>query len=88
MVNGIELSNRIYEPYGIPLELKYYSQISNLPESPTYKKYFFVVEDPKTLARIKLFKDQKINYDITREDFLHVNHTLINLLQSYFNNNQ
>jgi len=88
VVNGIELSNRIYETYGIPLELKYHSQISNLPESPSYKDYFFVVEDPETVARIQLFKDQKINYGITCEDFLRVNYTIITLLESYINDNQ
>lgn len=88
VVNGIELSNRIYEAYGIPLELKYHSQTSNLPESPTYKDYIFVLEDLETLARIQLFKDQKVNYGITCENFLLVNHTLITLLDSYIDDNQ
>lgn len=87
VVNAIELSNRLHEEYGIPIEIQYHDNLSILPESPNYSDYLFIINDSEILAKINLFKSQGINYGTQCEEFLLVNHQLIKLLESYISTN-
>jgi len=88
VVHGIELNNRICEEYGVPLEIKYYTQRERLPEIPTYKDFLFAIEDEETVASFQLFKKYGINYLIQVQNFLIVNQELKLLLKTYIKENK
>lgn len=87
VANSIELNNRICEEYGVPLEIKYYTQREKLPETPTYKDFLFAIEDDETVASLQLFKKYGINYLIQVQNFLKANHELKMLLETYIKEN-
>ena len=87
-MHGIELNNRICEEYGVPLEIKYYTQRERLPEIPTYKDFLFAIEDEETVASFQLFKKYGINYLIQVQNFLIVNQELKLLLKTYIKENK
>lgn len=88
VVHSIELSNGVYEEYGLPLQVKYYKEVQNLNEKPTYKDLFFSIEDEETVAKFDLFKGFGINYLEQIQKFLIVNQELKILLDSYIKEHQ
>ncbi|PTM10999.1 MAG: hypothetical protein DA407_02580 [Bacteroidetes bacterium] len=88
IVNAIELNNRIIEEYGVPLKIKYYEQLSKVPEAPLYKDFMFAIEDLETVAQFDIFKSYGINYLIQCQEFLKINQELIQLLESYLKENK
>ena len=83
VANSIELSNRINEQYGVPLEIQYNAFIRKLPDSPSYEDYRFSLEDKETIAKFNIFKRYGLTYYNQCHEFLKVNHELIQLLQLY-----
>jgi hypothetical protein len=85
---AIELSNRTVETYGVPLQIKYYEQLSEMPERVTIKDYLFAAQDKETLATIEIFRNFGINYYKQCVQFLEINHELIGVLKSYLEDNK
>jgi hypothetical protein len=88
VVHSIELNNRICEEYGVPLQIKYYSKLKALSNYPTINDFFFALQDQETVAKFELFKFYGINYLIQCQEFLKVNHELIQLLESFLKENK
>lgn len=88
VVHSIELSNGVYEEYGLPLQVKYYKEVQNLDEKPTYKDLLFSIENEETVAKFDLFKGFGINYLEQIQKFLIVNQELKILLDSYIKEHQ
>lgn len=88
VVNAIELNNRICEEYGLPLTIKYYSQLKNLRETALIGDISFILEDNETVAKLDMFKIYGINSLIQCQRFLQVNHELKLLLEKYLEINQ
>lgn len=88
VVNAIELNNRICEEYGIPLQIKYYEQLSKLPNSSLISDLSFALSDKETVAKFAIFKNYGINYFIMCQEFLKVNHEIILLIEKYLKENQ
>ena len=85
---SIELNNRICEEYGVPLEIKYYTERAALPEKPTYNDFLFAVKSKETVAAFDIFKKYGINYLIQVQNLLKVNQDLKILLETYIDNNE
>jgi hypothetical protein len=88
VVHSIELSNRISEEHNVPLQIKYYSKISEMPEIIKYNDLLFAVEDEETIAKFAVFKSYGINYLIQVEKFLKTNNELMQLLTTYIEKNK
>ena len=88
VVHSIELSNRIIEEYGFPLQIKYYEELKLLSGNVTIKDFAFIVDDMETIALIEQFKSYGFNYLFQLERFLTSNQELIQLLEEYLNNNK
>jgi len=88
VVNAIELNNRVCEEYGIPLKIKYYEYLIELPKFPLYKDYAFAIEDYSTIAKFDQFKSQGDNYFEQCQQFLKANQELKLLLQAYLKDNE
>lgn len=88
VVHGIELSNRISEEYGVPLQIKYYQQMQTLPDKPLMNDIRFTIEDDDTVATFNMLKTYGINYLVQVQNFLIVNQELKKMLESYLNTNQ
>lgn len=88
VVHSIELNNRICEEYGLPLQIKYYSQLQQLPELPVISNLGFALNDNETIAKFELFRNYGVNYYIQVRNFLDVNRELMKLLENYISNNE
>jgi len=88
VVHSIELNNRICEEYGLPLQIKYYSQLQQLPEQPIISDLGFTLNDNETIAKFELFRNYGLNYYIQVQNFLDINHELMKLLENYISNNR
>ena len=87
VVHSIELSNRISEKYGVPLQIKYYKQLEMLSDEPTIGDLKFSFEDEETMAKFNLLRNYGNNYLSQTQTFLKVNLELINLLNIYLEEN-
>ena len=87
VVHSIELSNRISEEYGVPLQIKYYKQLQMISDQPVLGELNFSIEDEETVAKFDLLKNYGINYLIQTRSFLKVNLELIKLLETYLEEN-
>lgn len=87
VVHSIELSNRVGEQYGMPLQVKYYADIKELPERSTYSDFSFAYNDVETVATFAMRKNYGFNYNIQVNNFLKTNEELIALLKHYLNTN-
>jgi hypothetical protein len=83
VVHSIELSNGVYKEYGLPLQIKYYTELQKLDKEPTYKDFIFSIEDEETVAKFDLFKGFGDNYLEQVKGFLIVNQELKILLENY-----
>jgi len=91
VVHAIELSNRINEDYGMPLQVKYFNDIQNivgLSRPQIMKDLLFAVKDEETIAIFSLFKTYSRNNFLQIENFLKVNQELKLLLEKYIERNQ
>jgi hypothetical protein len=87
VAESIESSNRISEEYGVPLEIKYYNEIKDLPEKITYNNLLFALEDKETVAKFNLFKQTAANSQTQVESFLKINKELTQILETYLSEN-
>ena len=87
VVHSIELSNRISEEYGVPLQIKYYKQLQMLSDQPVIGELKFTIEDEETVAKFNLLRNYGVNYLVQTQTFLKVNLELIKLLETYLEEN-
>jgi hypothetical protein len=87
VVHSIELNNRISEEFGLPLQIKYYKQLQMISNQPVIGELKFSIEDEETVAKFDLLKNYGDNYLVQTESFLKVNLELINLLETYLEEN-
>ena len=87
VVHSIELSNRISEEYGGPLQIKYYKQLQMISSQPVIGELKFSIEDEETVAKFDLLRNYGDNYLVQTQSFLKVNLELIKLLETYLEEN-
>jgi hypothetical protein len=87
VVHSIELNNRISEEFGLPLQIKYYKQLQMISNQPVIGELKFSIEDEETVAKFDLLKNYGDNYLVQTQSFLKVNLELINLLETYLEEN-
>jgi len=87
VVHSIELNNRISEEFGLPLQIKYYKQLQMISNQPVIGEFRFSIEDEETVAKFDLLKNYGDNYLVQTQSFLKVNLELINLLETYLEEN-
>ena len=89
VVHSIDLSNRIIEEYGIPLQMKYQKQLrAYFSKNSIIEDMTFVLNDESVIAVFESFKYFGINYKNQLEAFLIVNQELKALLGIYLLNNE
>ena len=88
VVHSIELSNRINEEYGLPLQIKYYKQLQMISNQPIIGELKFAIEDEEAIAKFDLLRNYGNNYLFQTQTFLNVNNELIKLLETYLEKRQ
>jgi len=87
VAESIESNNRISEEYGVPLEIKYYNELKDLPGKITYNELLFALDDEETVAKFYLFKQTATNSLVQVKSFLEINKELTQILETYISRN-
>lgn len=90
VVHSIDLSNRITEQYGTPLNIQYSKQIRKFMNSDIVqvKDMSDLLKDETVIASLEQFKFFGINFSIQVQNFLVVNHELRIMLNNYLEQKQ
>ncbi|MCA0133810.1 DUF6090 family protein [Winogradskyella alexanderae] len=90
VVQSIELSNRIREQYGLPLQIANSQKLNDLLDNTEVKikDLDFITNDKNAISTINQFKNFGLNYLIQVQNFLVVNEELKQMLSRYLNNNE
>ena len=83
VVHSIELSNRITEQYGIPLQIKYHDETQRLGDNPAVQDLSYIIADKKAVATLEQFRIYGVNFLIQLQQFLIVNQELILMIEAY-----
>ena len=83
VVHSIELSNRITEQYGIPLQIKYHDETQRLGDNPVVQDLSYIIADKKAVATLEQFRIYGVNFLIQLQQFLIVNQELILMIEAY-----